>query len=128
MTSAKVESDRESRYSMGSPVVLKGSDREKFVNTVLSSTFRPECVDSQADKIARKQISKVDKVLKQQTNKAHLATQALPPVPKSYAAPTINNGSEGFKNIMIVVTNDAHARSTNNGYSRRTGDGGFYCH
>ena len=64
MTNAKntsiKDSARESQYSMESPVVLKGSDREKFVNTVLGSTFNPERVDKQASHIARKQINKVE--------------------------------------------------------------------
>ena len=53
--------------------------------------------------------------------------QALPPVPTRYNGPTIQSGVDNARDMIFVVTNDAHSRGTNPGYIRK-GCGGFFYH
>ena len=59
----------------------------------------------------------------------YLAASALPSVPTSYAGPVItsNGGSSNPRNNAYVITNAAHSRSTNPGFTRTEGGRG-YCH
>jgi len=56
-----------------------------------------------------------------------LRKQALPPVPTRYNGPTIQSGVDNARDMIFVVTNDAHSRGTNPGYIRK-GCGGFFYH
>ena len=51
----------------------------------------------------------------------------MPPVPKKYAGPVIQNKIEQSRENCFVVTNDAHNRGTYPGYARNDA-GRFYCH
>ena len=110
------------------PRILVGDERTKFVTTVMNSTFRPEIVDRETEHISEKVRSKVSKLVEQQSNASHLQKQCLPAIPKSYAGPVIQNHIENVRDNCFVVTNDAHIRSTNPGFSRKQDSGGFYYH
>ena len=56
--------------------------------------------------------------------------QALPKVPTVYAGPLVKDNGTRTANPRVqtfVVTNNAHVRNTNPGYSRSDA-GRFYCH
>ena len=121
-------SQKSSNYSISDPRILTGHDRTKFVTTTMASTFRPEATDAEAMNISRKVMTKVNHLVSLQSDKSHLERECLPSMPKEYKAPVIQNRVENKRNNCFVVTNDSHSRQTNNGYSRRDKDGGFYCH
>ena len=98
------------------------------MTTVMESTFFPEKTDAEAINISKKVLSKVTRLVEQQKDPRHLERQCLPAVPKSYAGPIIQNRIENCRDNCFVVTNDAHNRSTNPGYSRKELQGGFYYH
>ena len=108
--------------------ILTGNDRTKFVNTCMMSTMNPECADQEAMRISKKVISKVTHLVALQSDKQHLATQCLPPMPKAYNVPVIQHKIDNARNNCFVCTNDTHARSTNNGYKRLEQDGRFFSH
>ena len=57
------------------------------------------------------------------------ASKKMPTVCKGmdYVGPVIATHGAGPRENIFVVTNDVHARNTNNGFSRAA-DGKFYCH
>ena len=127
-TSIKSGITQSSKYSLSDPRILVGEDRTKFVTTVLNSTFHPESTDAETEKLSKKISSKVSKLMELQQDEKHLEAQCLPKIPTSWTGPKIVNSKENSKNIMIVCTNESHTKATNPGYSRRTGDGGFFNH
>ena len=110
-----------SRYSMRDPRILTGSDREKFMTTVFNSTFSPEIVDKECEKIGKKQVTKVTKLLEQQNDPQLLQKLSLPPVPKEYKGPIVSNNIENRRDNIFVVTNEAYSKQTNPGFSRKDG-------
>ena len=106
---------------------MKGSERAKFVTSVKDTTFYPEKTDAETVEISQKVRTKVQLLIAQQSDQSHLAKQCLPPVPKVYAGPHIQNRVQNERNNAFVVTNDAHVRNANPGYKRNE-LGGFFCH
>ena len=113
---------------MSDPRILTGNDRTKFVTTVLNSTFNPEITDDETMRIGKKIQTKVGKLVALQKDPSHLATQSLPPMPKVYNPPVIQNRIDNARSNCFVVTNDDHSKQSINGFCRREYDGNFYCH
>ena len=81
------------------------------------------------DKIAQMSLSirgKLQMELKDQRDTNVLSMRALPMMPKVYAIPVMQNHDLGKQN-QPIVGNEAHIKSTNNGYSRNS-MGGFFAH
>lgn len=64
--------------------------------------------------------------LKQQRSRAFLASQLLPPVPKSRDEPRITSTAIS-KNVTKKFNNASHGKLTNGGFTR-TSYGGYYMH
>ena len=62
-----------------------------------------------------------------QDNEEFLKAANLPRLPKANNGPVISQLVNQKRQNHFVVTNDAHIRSTNNGYQRNA-LGGFYAH
>ena len=88
--SAKKEvSQIQSNNSLANPRILVGTERTKFVTTVMDSTFHPEKTDQETVDISKKILSKVNRLVEQQKDPKHLEKQCLPKVPKAYEGPII---------------------------------------
>jgi len=57
----------------------------------------------------------------------YLRRSSLPTLPAQYCLPTISNGRDEVRDMIFVVSNNAHIKGTNPGYSRKE-CGGFFCH
>ena len=71
--------------------------------------------------------SKLHDMISVQENEEFLRAAQLPRLPKSNMGPVISQLGNQRRQNHFVVTNDAHIRSTNNGFQRNA-LGGFYAH
>ena len=74
---------------------------------------------------------KVDSSLARASDEAHCKEHAMPKVchGMQYTPPVVAKHSRGPKHEnCFQITNDAHTKSTNNGFSRVKENGAFYCH
>ena len=68
------------------------------------------------------------KQLKEQDDEQYLREVALPALKAvRYQGPTVATHGAGPRENHYVITNDAHTKSTNNGF-KRNDKGGFFCH
>jgi len=71
--------------------------------------------------------SKLHDMITIQDNDEFLKAANLPRLPKANNGPVISQVVNQVRGNHFVVTNDAHIRSTNNGFQRNA-LGGFYAH
>ena len=72
-----------------------------------------------------------ESIYKQQQDEEWLKQNALPKVCKGmdYTPPVVaTHPGQAKHNNTFVITNNAHSKATNNGYSRGNYGGHFFCH
>ena len=98
-----------------------------FVNTVRNSTFSPDVIDQETFNTSVKIQRRTQEMVGQQYDPSYLKDNSLPPVPKAFNGPILQKKVENPRNNIFVVTNDAHIKSTNPGYSTRNNGGQPFC-
>ena len=80
----------------------------------------------EADDQENGRISSMSMTMTKMLRKTLKTSEKQARAPKPYQGPHVA-GFAVDKQVMPVVTNDAHSTNTNNGYARK-GNGGFYFH
>ncbi len=104
------------------------TDRKIFVTLTRESFFSADNEEARAFNAAT--TKRITKTLADQQDAAYLKEQGMPKVcaGMEYTPPVHATHHRGPRHDnMLVVTNNAHVKQTNNGYKRSDG-GAFYCH
>ena len=103
-------------------------DRMKFIAAIRSPVardvlnfdvrnhFTNQMYQGEINKMSITMRSKLETMLREQNDEDFLKTAQLPKVPKKNSGPVISQVQNQVRRNHFVVTNDAHIRSTNNGY------------
>ena len=96
------------------------------MTTIRKSTFSPDSIDQQAYDTSIKIQRRTQELVGQQHDASYLKENSLPPVPKGFNGPVLQDKIENPRNNIFVITNVSHIKSTNPGYNRKEG-GQHYC-
>jgi len=111
-------------------VVDAGDHRRTFVGSTRDHFYNTESRDD-IKELHQTVSNKVSDAFTKAQDPGHLKEHSMPKICQGmdYTPPVIATHSKGPKHEnCFQITNDAHTKSTNNGFSRVKENGLFFCH